>query len=64
VGVESWNGRLGLAQYRYGAYKEESAVGCGGVIRHSNGVWRGGFAKNMDLCSDYVVELWGVLQQD
>ncbi|PNX90324.1 ribonuclease H, partial [Trifolium pratense] len=47
---------------RDGAYKEGSATGCGGVICDSNGVWRGGFAKNLGLCSAYVAELWGVFE--
>jgi hypothetical protein len=29
----------------YGAYKKGSVAGCGGVIRDSNSVWRGGIAK-------------------
>jgi hypothetical protein len=32
------------------------------VIRYSNSVWRGGFAKNLGICSAYVAELWGVLE--
>jgi ribonuclease HI len=45
-----------------GAYKEGSVAGCGGVVRDSNGVWKGGFAKNLGVCSAYVAELWGVLE--
>jgi hypothetical protein len=45
-----------------GAYKEGRVAGCGGVIRDSNGVWKGGFAKNLGICSAYVAELWGVLE--
>jgi hypothetical protein len=45
-----------------GAYKEGSVARCGGVIRYSNSVWRGGFAKNLGICSAYVAELWGVLE--
>ncbi|GAU36087.1 hypothetical protein TSUD_276980 [Trifolium subterraneum] len=45
-----------------GVYKEGSAAGCGVVIRDSNGVWRGGFAKNLGICSAYVAKLWGVVE--
>jgi ribonuclease HI len=45
-----------------GAYKDESAAGCGGVIRDSHGGWLGGFAKYLGICSAYVAELWGVLE--
>ncbi|MCI43937.1 ribonuclease H protein [Trifolium medium] len=47
-----------------GAYKEESVAGCGGVIRDNNGVTvlKGGFGKNLGICSAYVAELWGVLE--
>ncbi|PNY00778.1 ribonuclease H [Trifolium pratense] len=45
------------------AYKEGSAAGRGGVIRDSNSVWRGGFAKNLGICSAYVAELWGVFEE-
>ncbi|MCI20119.1 ribonuclease H protein, partial [Trifolium medium] len=45
-----------------GAYKEVRVAGCGGVIRDSNGVWRGGFAKNLDICSVYIAELCVVLE--
>jgi ribonuclease HI len=45
-----------------GACKEGSAAGCGCVIRDSDGVWRGGFAKNLGMCSAYVAELWGVFE--
>jgi hypothetical protein len=27
-----------------------------------NGVWRGGFAKNLGVCGAYVAKLWGVLE--
>jgi hypothetical protein len=45
-----------------GAYKEGNVARCGGVICCSNGVWRGGFAKNLGVCSAYVAKLWGVLE--
>jgi hypothetical protein len=45
-----------------GAYKDESAAGCSGVIRDSHGGWIGGFAKYLGICSAYVAELWGVLE--
>ncbi|KAK2361139.1 heat shock 70 kDa protein [Trifolium repens] len=44
------------------AYKKGSSAGCGGVIRDSNGIWRGGFAKNLIIGSAYVAELWGVFK--
>lgn len=37
-------------------------VGCGGLLRDYNGVWIGGFAKHLGVCSTYVAELWGVLE--
>ncbi|GAU32220.1 hypothetical protein TSUD_278000 [Trifolium subterraneum] len=36
--------------------------GCGGAIRDSNGVQKGGFAKKLGVCSAYVAELWDVLE--
>ncbi|MCI84719.1 ribonuclease H protein, partial [Trifolium medium] len=45
-----------------GTYKEGSVAGCGGVIRDNNSDWRGGFAKNLGICSAYVVEIWGVFE--
>jgi ribonuclease HI len=45
-----------------GACKEGSSAGCGGVIRDSNGIWRGGFAKKLGIGSAYVAELWGVFE--
>lgn len=37
-------------------------AGCGGLLRDYNGVWIGGFAKHLGVCSTYVAELWGVLE--
>ncbi|GAU21472.1 hypothetical protein TSUD_241950 [Trifolium subterraneum] len=49
--------------YTHGTtWKEGSAAGCGGVICDINGIWRGGFAKNLGIYSAYVAELWGVLE--
>ncbi|PNY12420.1 ribonuclease H [Trifolium pratense] len=45
-----------------GAYKENRAAGCGGVIRGCEGEWLGGYAKGVGLCSAFVAELWGVLE--
>lgn len=33
---------------------------CGGVIRNNRGNWIGGFAKHLDSCSAFVIDLWGV----
>lgn len=32
----------------------------GGVLRDGSGVWRGGFALNIGICSAPLAELWGV----
>ncbi|PNX62105.1 ribonuclease H [Trifolium pratense] len=45
-----------------GAYKEGRVAGCGGVIRDSSGVWKGGFTNKLGICNAYVAELWGVLE--
>jgi ribonuclease HI len=45
-----------------GVFKDKKVVGCGGVIRGTEGEWLGGFAKCVGLCSAFVVELWGVVE--
>jgi hypothetical protein len=45
-----------------GAAKAGTASSCGGVVRGSHGEWIGGFAKYLGVCSAYVAELWGVLE--
>jgi ribonuclease HI len=45
-----------------GACKGRTTAGCGGVMRNSSGVWIGGFAKHVGVCSAFTAELWGVLE--
>ncbi|GAU12737.1 hypothetical protein TSUD_122290 [Trifolium subterraneum] len=45
-----------------GACKGRITGGCRGVIRNSSGVWIGGFAKHVGVCSAFKAELWGVLE--
>jgi ribonuclease HI len=45
-----------------GASKEQQHVGCGGIVRGSQGEWIGGFLKCVGRCSAFIAELWGVLE--
>ncbi|CAL1410790.1 unnamed protein product [Linum trigynum] len=42
------------------ASSSDKRVGAGGVLRGSNGVWRGGFVSNVGYCSAILAELWGI----
>ncbi|KAK2381929.1 Polynucleotidyl transferase, ribonuclease H superfamily protein [Trifolium repens] len=44
------------------ACKGMVTAGCGGIIRDGRGVWVGGFAKHIGICSAFTAELWGVLE--
>ncbi|PNX73149.1 hypothetical protein L195_g029047 [Trifolium pratense] len=41
---------------------EDARIGCGGIIRGSNGGWLGGFVKYVGHVTTYVAELWGVYE--
>lgn len=34
---------------------------CRGIVRDYNGCWICGFTKNVNICSSYIIELWGLL---
>src|SRR4051812_17972863 len=45
-----------------GAKSTHGGAGCGGIIRDAAGVWCGGFAKGLGMCSPLRAELWGILE--
>lgn len=46
-----------------GSWKADSGVvGCGGVIKNTNGACLGGFSKRLHVVSGFLAELWGVLE--
>jgi hypothetical protein len=45
-----------------GSCQEGGRIGCGGVIRGSDGEWLGGYAKFIGYGNAYLAELWGVLE--
>ncbi|MCH87362.1 ribonuclease H protein [Trifolium medium] len=45
-----------------GAAKGGTCARCGGVLRGEHGEWISGFSKNLEVCSAYVAELWGVFE--
>ncbi|GAU18130.1 hypothetical protein TSUD_248310 [Trifolium subterraneum] len=45
-----------------GSCRDGDHIGCGGIIRGSDGEWLGGFAKYICIGSAYLAELWGVLE--
>jgi ribonuclease HI len=44
------------------ACKGKVTMGCGGIIRDKRGVWLGGFAKHIGICSALTEELWDVFE--
>jgi ribonuclease HI len=40
----------------------DGVIGCGGVIRGSDGEWINGFSKLIGRGDVYIAELWGVLE--
>lgn len=38
------------------------SASCGGLIRNSEGLWVGGFAKNIGDCDVLKAELWGIYE--
>jgi ribonuclease HI len=45
-----------------GSCRDCGHIGCGGIIRGSDGEWLGGFSKYISIGSAYLAELWGVLE--
>lgn len=37
-----------------------NVVGCGGLLRGSDGKWIRGFSKRLESCDLFMTELWGV----
>ncbi|PNX81786.1 hypothetical protein L195_g037811 [Trifolium pratense] len=46
-----------------GSCRDNGIAGCGGIIWESDGEWYSHCAKNIEMCSDYMTELWGVLEE-
>ncbi|MCI01199.1 non-LTR retroelement reverse transcriptase-like, partial [Trifolium medium] len=45
-----------------GSCREDGHIGCGGIIRGSDGEWISGFAKFVGYGNTYLAELWGVVE--
>ncbi|MCI64562.1 ribonuclease H protein, partial [Trifolium medium] len=45
-----------------GSCQDGGRIGCGGILRGSQGEWLGGFAKFIGHGNAFLAELWGVLE--
>jgi ribonuclease HI len=45
-----------------GSCRDGGHIGCGGIIRGSDGEWLGGYSKYIGIGSAYLAELWGVFE--
>ncbi|CAJ2645452.1 unnamed protein product [Trifolium pratense] len=45
-----------------GSCSNDGIIGCGGVLRGSEGEWLGGYAKFIGVGNTFIAELWGVLE--
>ncbi|MCI08973.1 ribonuclease H protein, partial [Trifolium medium] len=45
-----------------GSCSNDGKIGCGGILRGSEGEWLGGFAKFIGKGNAYIAKLWGVLE--
>ncbi|GAU10733.1 hypothetical protein TSUD_425170, partial [Trifolium subterraneum] len=45
-----------------GSCDENGRIGCGGILRGSEGEWLGGYAKFIGKGNAYIAELWGVME--
>ncbi|MCI04020.1 hypothetical protein A2U01_0025062, partial [Trifolium medium] len=49
-----WLAELGGSfRQRDGACRNDGAIGCGGILRNNRGMWLGGFARNLEICSAF-----------
>ena len=48
--------------YAPGEHSNPCLSGCRGLVCNENGMWHGGFVKNLGSCFSSVTKLWGALK--